>query len=54
MAYFTEGGPVKGKPELRLEWQGAVWSFASEENRAAFAADPEKFAPRYGGYCAWA
>ena len=54
VAYFTEGGPVKGKPGLRLEWQGAVWSFASEENRAAFAADPEKFAPRYGGYCAWA
>ena len=33
---------------------GATWSFASAENRATFAADPEKFAPRYGGYCAWA
>ena len=54
VAYFTEGRPVEGKSAHRHEWMGATWSFASEENRAAFEAEPEKFAPRYGGYCAWA
>ena len=54
VAYFTEGRPVEGKRAHRHEWMGATWSFASAENRAAFVADPEKFAPRYGGYCAWA
>ena len=54
VAYFTQGRPVEGKRAYRHEWMGATWSFASAENRAAFAADPEKFAPRYGGYCAWA
>ena len=54
VAYFTEGRPVEGKSAHRFEWMGATWSFASAENRAAFEADPEKYAPRYGGYCAWA
>ena len=54
VAYFTQGRPVEGKRAHRFEWKGATWSFASAENRAAFAAEPEKYAPRYGGYCAWA
>ena len=54
VAYFTEGRPVEGKSAHRFEWSGATWSFASARNRAAFEADPEKYAPRYGGYCAWA
>ena len=54
VAYFTEGRPVEGESAHRIEWKGAVWSFASAGNRAAFEADPEKYAPRYGGYCAWA
>ena len=54
VAYFTEGRPVKGKKAHRAEWMDATWSFASEENRKLFEADPEKYAPRYGGYCAWA
>ena len=54
VAYFAEGRPVAGTSDHRHEWMGAVWSFASAENRAAFEADPEKYAPRYGGYCAWA
>ena len=45
VAYFTEGRPVEGKSAHRHEWMGATWSFASEENRAAFEAEPEKFAP---------
>ena len=54
VAYFTEGRPVKGRKAHRAEWMDATWSFASEENRKRFEADPEKYAPRYGGYCAWA
>ena len=33
---------------------GATWRFAWPENRDAFAADPESYAPQYGGWCAWA
>ena len=54
VAYFTEERPVKGGKAHRAEWMGATWSFASAENRKRFEADPEKYAPRYGGYCAWA
>ena len=54
VAYFTEGRPVAGSPAITHDWQGATWRFASEENRAAFAADPASYAPQYGGYCAWA
>lgn len=54
VAYFTEGKPVKGKDEFKAEWRGATWKFSSAENLAKFQASPEKFAPQYGGYCAWA
>ncbi len=54
VAYFTEGRPVAGKAELTHDWMGVTWRFASEENRAAFAASPEAYAPQYGGYCAYA
>ncbi len=54
VAYHTEGKPVKGKRAHRAEWKGATWSFASAGNKAKFEADPEKYAPRYGGYCAFA
>ncbi len=54
VAYHTEGKPVAGKRAHRVEWKGATWSFASAGNKALFEADPEKYAPRYGGYCAWA
>lgn len=54
VAYHTEGKPVAGKRAHRVEWKGATWSFASAANKALFEGDPEKYAPRYGGYCAWA
>ena len=54
VAYFVEGRPVEGRKAFEFEWNGATWRFANADNRAAFAADPEKFAPQYGGYCAWA
>jgi YHS domain-containing protein len=54
VAYFTDGRPVEGSAAHKLEWNGAVWRFASAEHRAAFEKEPEKYAPAYGGYCAWA
>jgi YHS domain-containing protein len=54
VAYFTEGRPVEGVSEHTLEWKGATWYFASADNLEAFRAEPERFAPQYGGYCAWA
>ena len=54
VAYFTQGKPVAGSPEYAHEWMGATWRFSTEENRAKFAADPEAYAPQYGGYCAYA
>lgn len=54
VAYFTDGAPVAGDPAITHDWNGATWRFSSEENRAAFAADPEAYAPQYGGYCAFA
>jgi YHS domain-containing protein len=53
IAYFMERKPVKGSPEFRTEFQGATFQFASADHRDRFAADPEKFAPQYGGYCAY-
>lgn len=53
VAYFTEKQPVEGKAEFSHDWQGAKWRFASAENRDAFAREPEKYAPQYGGYCAY-
>ena len=54
VAYFTESKPVKGSSDHEHEWNGATWRFSSDENRALFAADPTRYAPQYGGYCAWA
>jgi YHS domain-containing protein len=53
VAYFTEARPVKGSSQYKHEWKGATWRFASAANRDAFAAAPEKYAPQYGGYCAY-
>lgn len=54
VAYFTVGQPVIGSASFEHRWNGAVWRFSSAANRDLFAADPEAFAPRFGGYCAWA
>lgn len=54
VAFHTEGQPVKGSDQYDLIWQDAAWRFSSAENRNLFEANPEKYAPQYGGYCAWA
>ncbi|MEM1150983.1 MAG: YHS domain-containing (seleno)protein [Pseudomonadota bacterium] len=54
VAYFTEGRPVKGERAFSTEYNGAEFRFASQANLDTFLADPVKYAPQYGGYCAWA
>ena len=54
VAYHLERKARKGSAEFTHEWKDAVWHFKSAENRDLFAADPERYAPQYGGYCAWA
>ena len=52
VAYFTESNPVEGSPDFVHEWQGAKWQFENDDHRSLFAGDPERYAPRYGGFCA--
>lgn len=54
VAYFTHNRAVKGKKEFKIEYMGANWYFSSAGNLERFKNDPEKYAPQYGGYCAWA
>jgi len=54
VAYFTDGKAVKGKEAFKFNFKGAEWRFASQANMEAFKAEPEKYMPQYGGYCAWA
>lgn len=54
VAYFTVGTPTKGNSDFTDQWGGATWKFANAANRDKFSANPEKYAPQYGGYCAWA
>jgi YHS domain-containing protein len=54
VAYFTQSKPVSGDEAYSSDWKGAKMLFANAEHKAMFDADPEKFAPRYGGYCAYA
>ncbi len=54
VAYFTDRRPVKGTEEFEYVWMGAKWRFSSAQHRNLFAENPEKYAPRYGGYCAYA
>ncbi len=53
VAYFTASKPVKGLDSLVHEWKGAKWKFATAANLDLFKANPEKYAPQYGGYCAY-
>ena len=54
VAYFEAGAARKGKGEFTADYNGAVYWFESEEHRKAFAAEPSKYAPAYGGWCATA
>lgn len=54
VAYFKEGKPVKGSAQFKTEYKGATWQFSSQASLDAFKASPDKYAPQYGGYCAFA
>ena len=54
VAYFIQKRPVKGLGKYSTRYKGALWRFSSQENKNKFVAMPGKFAPQYGGYCAYA
>lgn len=54
VAYFTESRPIKGNADFEYSWKDANWRFSNAENLALFKENPEKYAPQYGGYCAYA
>ncbi|MFK7837757.1 MAG: YHS domain-containing (seleno)protein [Sulfitobacter sp.] len=54
VAYFVQGKPVAGQSAFTHDWQGVTWRFANAANRDSFAADPARYAPQYGGFCAYA
>lgn len=53
VAFFRESKAVKGSDSLQFKWNSATWLFASRADMDAFKANPEKYAPQYGGYCAY-
>jgi YHS domain-containing protein len=54
VAYFETGTALKGNESFSFIWRNMTWHFSTKENRDLFAASPEKYAPQYDGYCAWA
>lgn len=53
VAYFTDAKPVKGAKNFSFKWNDATWYFASAEHLTLFKADPQKYAPQFGGFCAY-
>jgi YHS domain-containing protein len=54
VSYFVEGKPEKGNEAFSYNWNDATWHFVSEQNMNLFKSNPEKYAPQFGGYCAFA
>ncbi len=54
VSYFTDGRAARGDSRFDFTWSGAVWRFVSGAHRDLCKAAPEQYAPRFGGYCAWA
>lgn len=54
VSYFEEAKAVKGTPEVRSTFNNATYNFATEERKAKFDANPEKYIPQFGGWCATA
>ena len=53
VSYFTELKPVKGSKDHSFQWKNAAWYFSSDKNLELFKSDPDKYAPQFGGYCAF-
>ena len=54
VSYFSAGGPVIGNDDYTYQWADVTWRFADQENKDAFAAAPEKYAPQFGSFCSFA
>ncbi|XEY28914.1 YHS domain-containing (seleno)protein [Candidatus Uabimicrobium helgolandensis] len=54
VAYFVQKKPAKGQKKFLVEWNGAKWLFKTKENLQLFKKTPQKYAPQFGGFCAWA
>ena len=54
VAYFTAQNAIEGNPRFEFVWNGAKWLFSNSENLEKFKANPEQFAPQFGGYCSYA
>lgn len=54
VAYFTDNKPVKGNPRFQAAHNGGTYYFASAENKKLFEADPKRYEPQFGGFCAYA
>jgi hypothetical protein len=52
VSYFTEGKPVKGSPDHEVPFEDSKWWFKDPAHKEMFAADPERYLPQYGGFCA--
>ena len=53
IAYFKEGQAIEGKDQFHYNWHGADWHFSNQQNLDSFKMNPQKYAPQYGGYCAY-
>jgi YHS domain-containing protein len=53
VSYFS-GKPVPGSDQFTTVYKGATFKFANAQNLATFKANPDRYAPQYGGHCAWA
>jgi YHS domain-containing protein len=53
VAFFLDSKAVNGSPFITADYQGATYFFATEEHKALFVSNPEKYAPQFGGYCAF-
>ncbi|MCB0393975.1 MAG: hypothetical protein KDD25_05420 [Bdellovibrionales bacterium] len=54
VSYFGEGGPQKGSEDFASEYNGAKYYFKNRENKERFDKEPQKYAPQFGGWCAYA
>lgn len=53
VSYFTKGEPTKGSDKFTAAYNGAIYQFSSADNRDLFQSEPSKYAPQYGGFCAF-
>lgn len=53
VSYFMDNKPMMGSNDYTATYKNAIYQFASAEHRDTFRANPEKYAPQFGGFCAF-